>query len=271
MDEPSTKFGTVACVGRSSAPVARALLIAMRVPSASVIDALVSHGAEVWHTSVPPTNFDGFDIALGWDLLSGWAFDFSPPPDVPVLNIHRAWLPYNRGEHPHFWCFYDGTPSGVSLHVVDGGTHTGPVVCQRQIDIDIQRESFRTANERLQMEGDALVVEQAAAIVNRSFVAFPQRRAGSIHSAKDLPDGFAEWDANIAESLARLDEAYQAATQGKLGIIDEIERIRSANNVNWMDILRLAFKSSPAEAKVLINRINTDDNRISRLFAKLGE
>ena len=29
-----------------------------------------------------------------------------------------------------------------------------------------------------------------------------------------------------------------------LSIIDEIERVRTRNNVNWMDILRLAFKNS---------------------------
>ena len=57
----------------------------------------------------------------------------------------------------------------------------------------------------------------------------------------------------------------------KLKLIDEIEKIRTANNVNWMDLLRLAFKSAPEETKILIRKINSDDNRISELFAKLGE
>ena len=57
----------------------------------------------------------------------------------------------------------------------------------------------------------------------------------------------------------------------KLKLIDEIEKIRTANNVNWMDLLRLAFKAAPSETKQLIRRINSDDNRISELFAKLGE
>ena len=33
-----------------------------------------------------------------------------------------------------------------------------------------------------------------------------------------------------------------------LKIIDKIEKIRSKNNVNWMDILRLAFKLDPKNA-----------------------
>ena len=57
----------------------------------------------------------------------------------------------------------------------------------------------------------------------------------------------------------------------KLKLIDEIESIRTKNNVNWMDLLRLAFKVAPDEAKILVRRINEDDKRISELIAKLGE
>jgi hypothetical protein len=56
-----------------------------------------------------------------------------------------------------------------------------------------------------------------------------------------------------------------------LSIIDEIEQIRSKNNVNWMDILRLAFKSSPKEAKLLMKKIDHSDNRISELMKKLSK
>ena len=57
----------------------------------------------------------------------------------------------------------------------------------------------------------------------------------------------------------------------KLKLIDEIESIRTKNNVNWMDLLRLAFKVAPDEAKILVRRINEDDKRISELIAKLEE
>ena len=35
-------------------------------------------------------------------------------------------------------------------------------------------------------------------------------------------------------------------------IITNIQKVRGKNNVNWMDILRLAFKHSPNEAQKLI-------------------
>ncbi len=37
-----------------------------------------------------------------------------------------------------------------------------------------------------------------------------------------------------------------------LEIIDEVQDIRSKNNVNWMDILRLAFHHAPGEARKLM-------------------
>jgi hypothetical protein len=56
-----------------------------------------------------------------------------------------------------------------------------------------------------------------------------------------------------------------------LKIIDEIEKIRSNNNVNWMDVLRLAFIHAPEESKKLMKKINQEDNRISELFEKLSK
>ena len=35
-----------------------------------------------------------------------------------------------------------------------------------------------------------------------------------------------------------------------LKIIDEIEKVRSKNNVNWMDVLRLAFKKCPMNQRI---------------------
>tara|TARA_R110000765_G_scaffold410751_1_gene509531 strand:+ start:398 stop:586 length:189 start_codon:yes stop_codon:yes gene_type:complete len=56
-----------------------------------------------------------------------------------------------------------------------------------------------------------------------------------------------------------------------LEIIDEIESVRSKNNINWMDVLRLAFKHSPEDARDLVGRINREDKKISDLLGKLSE
>ena len=54
-----------------------------------------------------------------------------------------------------------------------------------------------------------------------------------------------------------------------LSIIDKIEKLRSKNNKNWMDILRLAFKNSPKEAALIMANIYNEDSNISKLAKKL--
>ena len=56
-----------------------------------------------------------------------------------------------------------------------------------------------------------------------------------------------------------------------LSIIDDVEKVRTKNNVNWMDVLRLAFIHAPEESKKLMKKINQEDNRISELFGKLSK
>ena len=54
-----------------------------------------------------------------------------------------------------------------------------------------------------------------------------------------------------------------------LKIISKIENIRKKNNVNWMNILRIAFKyNSKATAKIM-SKIYIDDQRIGSLVKKL--
>ena len=55
----------------------------------------------------------------------------------------------------------------------------------------------------------------------------------------------------------------------KQTVIDAIEKIRSRNNVNWMNLLRLAFKEAPKEAGKIMGNINADDSEISSLLALL--
>ncbi len=52
-------------------------------------------------------------------------------------------------------------------------------------------------------------------------------------------------------------------------IINQIQRIRSKNNVNWMNILKLAFKLDPQSATKIMRKINYDDKKISNLLKKL--
>jgi len=53
-----------------------------------------------------------------WDLIISYGYRHIISKHViatakrPIINLHIAYLPYNRGAHPSFWAFYDRTPSG---------------------------------------------------------------------------------------------------------------------------------------------------------------
>ena len=54
-------------------------------------------------------------------------------------------------------------------------------------------------------------------------------------------------------------------------IISKIQNIRIKNNVNWMDILRLATKHAPQETIKLMKKINSQDKKITSLFKKIAK
>jgi len=56
---------------------------------------------------------------------------------------------------------------------------------------------------------------------------------------------------------------------GGLKIINKIEKIRSSNNFNWMNILRLAYKKAPNKTSKIMSKIYKDDMKISKLVKKL--
>lgn len=54
-------------------------------------------------------------------------------------------------------------------------------------------------------------------------------------------------------------------------IIDQIERVRSYNNVNWMEILRIAMKADPVSTKKVLSKVLIADLEVSRLTRSLAD
>ena len=57
--------------------------------------------------------------------------------------------------------------------------------------------------------------------------------------------------------------------KNSLKLIMQIQNVRKKNNVNWMDMLRLAFKHDPKRAAKIMSNIYTDDQRVSNLVDRL--
>jgi len=78
----------------------------------------------------------GADLAIvaGLDRILGHRSLEAFPP---LFNIHPSLLPEYRGPSPEFWQIDAGiTEGGVTVHMIEAGIDTGPVVLQRRLSIE---------------------------------------------------------------------------------------------------------------------------------------
>ena len=54
-------------------------------------------------------------------------------PSQGFYNTHPSYLPYGKGRYPNFFALVEKTPFGVTVHKVDEGVDTGPIVERREI------------------------------------------------------------------------------------------------------------------------------------------
>ena len=52
-------------------------------------------------------------------------------------------------------------------------------------------------------------------------------------------------------------------------LVNQIQKIRSKNNKNWMDLLRLSLKLDFSSTSMILKEICKDDKRISSLARKI--
>jgi hypothetical protein len=57
--------------------------------------------------------------------------------------------------------------------------------------------------------------------------------------------------------------------KSKTKFINTIEKIRSKNNKNWMDLLRLSYSLDPKETSKIMNSIFKNDYKINRVLKKM--
>lgn len=109
-------------------------------------------------------------------------------PDKGCLNLHPAYLPYNRGAHPNVWSIVDGTPAGATLHYMDPGVDTGDIIAQRRVDV-----SFSDTGKDLYKRLEDLQVELfrdtwPSIIANEHSTTEQSPDEGTYHETADFED-----------------------------------------------------------------------------------
>lgn len=247
-----------------------ALVLEGTHPASSIASGLSERGWTVWRSSAPLVTTAGLDLVVSFGYRHIIPGEVLEERAARVVNLHISYLPFNRGAHPGFWCFFDGTPCGVSVHEIDAGLDTGPVLARRLIEIDPSTTTFDGAYWRLREEVERLFWEILDPMLADEIRPVPQIGVGTEHRAAELPASFLGWDSRIGPEIERLLTEKRQESARFLSIIDEIEQVRRTNNVNWMDLLRLAFAEAPERARAIVRRINSDDQRISDLLDSLG-
>jgi folate-dependent phosphoribosylglycinamide formyltransferase PurN len=228
-------------------------------------------GCSVIHETDKIDSLKGFDLVISFGYRHILTKDQIVEATVPIINLHISYLPWNKGAHPNFWSFWDNTPTGVTIHIIDEGVDTGPILFQKLVNFDLDKETFASSHEKLINEIENLFIDKIHEILMSEYEVYPQRGRGSFHHKKDLPKDFSGWSAVIREEISRLEESRFNPQRSKLDLIDKIEQVRTANNINWMNLLRVVAEVAPERLTEITFKINEQDNLISSYFKQLGE
>lgn len=107
-------------------------------------------------------------------------------PRLGVLNLHPAFLPYNRGWHTPSWAILDQTPVGATLHFMDAGVDTGDIVHQAALTVSPGDTAHTLYGKLLDLEMEVFV-EAWPRLVSGLYVRKPQKLSeGTSHTREEL-------------------------------------------------------------------------------------
>jgi methionyl-tRNA formyltransferase len=169
-----------------------------------LIDQISAKGIEVFHSSQALGSIENFDlvVSFGYRHLIPPGVIYGSP--CPLVNLHISMLPWNRGAHPIFWALFDGTPLGVSIHEIDRGLDTGPLISQKEILLAGGNLTFQDVHVRMIREVEDLFMAVFDEIIEGTYNNSPQIGSGSFHKASDLPVEFSGWESVVTDEIKRL-------------------------------------------------------------------
>ena len=126
-------------------------------------------------------------------------------PRLGVLNMHIGLLPEVRGMSCPEWSLLTGVPLGVTVHFIDDGIDTGPILLRRELPMDEAPSTIRAVRDRLTAMGTDLVVEALIGLARGDVEPQSQSRRD-----EDLQHFV------IHQQLSRLAERRLTASSGRL-------------------------------------------------------
>jgi methionyl-tRNA formyltransferase len=110
-------------------------------------------------------------VLLGADIVPP---DLLSVPRLGTINAHYGLLPAYRGMNVTEWSVLRGDPIGVTVHLVEPGIDTGPILVQQRIELE-PGETFESLRRKHQALAAELLVAATKALVDGT--ARPVRQA----------------------------------------------------------------------------------------------
>ena len=140
-----------------------------------------------------------------------------------VLNIHPSLLPQGRGPDPVFWVYRNGDrETGVSLHVMDDGLDSGPILAQRRVPVPEAMDAV-TLERQLFEIGASMTAGLLPDVLSGNVVSFPQdERAATYQAAPSALDWIispllpAAWAWRFTQGVAALSGPLVVQSRGTL-------------------------------------------------------
>jgi methionyl-tRNA formyltransferase len=159
------------------------------------LQSLLKHGEGVFRSLREVAKFYGFPVAVCNDQnspdsiarLREWSPDLIiftggnilrnqllQVPRLGVVNVHLGLLPEVRGMSTPEWSLLTHVPVGVTIHYVDAGIDTGPVLQRCEFPDAVRCESFSDLRNRLMAFGIEKAAEVVAGLDRETISATPQ-------------------------------------------------------------------------------------------------
>jgi len=128
---------------------------------------------------------------LELDYIFGIHFPYIIPkevleiPKVGFLNLHPAFLPYNKGWHTPSWAILDNTLFGATLHFMTVALDEGDIIHQRQLDV-LPQDTANTLYDRVLKLEEEVFYEAYENLITLKPKRIIQDTIGTSHVKRDL-------------------------------------------------------------------------------------
>jgi methionyl-tRNA formyltransferase len=157
---------------------------------------------------------------LNADYFIGIHFPFIIPerilsiPRIGFINLHPAFLPYNKGWHTPSWAILDGSPYGATLHFMSRELDGGDIIRQKLLHI-LPEDTAHSLYQRVLLLEEELFYESLDDLLSLDPQRIRQIEPGTSHVRKDLASK-QELDLNLKQEIGETLNTLRALTTNDL-------------------------------------------------------